>query len=100
MTGVTNNFALILQSGKHKIGHRDNGQNISDMRQEMEIPKGDYCYSLRFFNESYECPYYDGTISMQPKCSKFKKPLAWSISGKVLKCQECKVPSGVKQSPC
>jgi hypothetical protein len=39
MTGVTYNFALILPSGKHKIGQRDNGQNISDRRQEMAIKK-------------------------------------------------------------
>lgn len=57
----------------------------------MKIPDTEYCYILRVFGEKSEvCPHYDGTIAIQPKCSKYKKNLAWTISGKVLKCLECK----------
>ena len=55
----------------------------------MKIPEGEYCYTLSVFSDSYECSHYDGTISRQPKCSKFKVDLGWSISGRVQKCQGC-----------
>jgi hypothetical protein len=48
-----------------------------------------YCYELRVFSESTNCPALDSTITTKPKCIRYGKLLSWTRSGKILKCEEC-----------
>lgn len=54
-----------------------------------EKPEGDSCYETHIFGDSKECPDYDGSVSMKPECRKYDKVLLWTVSGRVLKCDEC-----------
>jgi hypothetical protein len=62
---------------------------------ELVMPDSEYCYETRVFGEGKQCPDFDGTISMEPKCRKYNKRLSWTRSGIVLKCEECQGPEGI-----
>lgn len=52
---------------------------------------GIYCYSIHIFDDSgWTCPDYDDTESINPKCKRFCKTLAWTNSGRVLRLEKCK----------
>ncbi len=54
-----------------------------------EKPDSDYCYETRIFGEGKQCPDLNDAVTMEPKCKRFGKRLTWTVSGKVLKCDEC-----------
>ncbi len=62
---------------------------------ELVMPDSDYCYETRVFGEGKQCPDFDGTVSMVPRCRKYDKRLSWTRSGLVLKCEECQGPEGI-----
>ena len=55
----------------------------------MEKPDSKLCYVTSVFQDSTKCPELNDTVVMEPKCKKFNKRLHWSVSGKILKCEEC-----------
>jgi len=54
-----------------------------------EKPEGPCCYKLTIFGEDTKCPDLDDAITMNPKCKKFDTKLGWTVSGKILKCDDC-----------
>jgi len=52
-------------------------------------PEGLACYRLRLFEESIFCPDYAEASVRLPQCKKYSQDLSWTVSGAVLKCQEC-----------
>lgn len=62
---------------------------------ELVMPDSEYCYETPVFAEGKQCPDFDGTTSMEPKCRKYNKRLSWTRSGIVLKCEECQGPEGI-----
>ena len=59
------------------------------MGEIKEMPDSQFCYEPHLFSDSKVCPDFDGDISMEPKCKKYGKDLSWTVSGRVLKCDEC-----------
>ena len=55
----------------------------------IEKPEGRFCYEPHMFKDSEECPDYDSEVALEPKCKKYGKDLSWTMSGRVLKCDEC-----------
>ena len=52
-------------------------------------PDSDFCYEAHAFTESKKCPDLDERMVREPKCRKYGKVLSWTVSGTVLKCNEC-----------
>jgi hypothetical protein len=59
----------------------------------LEKPSGLYCYKSSVFGDEVNtsCPNLDERIVMSPKCNEFSAELHWNVSGRVLKCKECRV---------
>lgn len=56
----------------------------------MVKPDSDFCYEAHVFTEGRRCPDLDERIVREPKCRKYDKVLSWTVSGVVLKCDECR----------
>lgn len=56
----------------------------------MVKPDSDFCYAARVFTEGKQCPDLDDSTTTKPMCKKCGKALPWTVSGVVLKCDECR----------
>ena len=50
-------------------------------------PEGFFCYLFKSF--TVQCPDYDDSAPIKPRCLKYNVVLNWNVSGHVLKCDEC-----------
>lgn len=54
-----------------------------------EKPGSICCCEPSIFAEGKRCPELDAAVTVKPKCKKYGKGLSWTVSGRVLKCDEC-----------
>ncbi len=55
----------------------------------MVKPDSDFCYEYHVFTVGKQCPDFDNSVPLEPRCRKYSKVLSWTVSGRVLKCDEC-----------